>query len=78
MFSRQNSYDWSDLGCLAWLGIIVLLIGLVWFEVQVACWLWGVIMVGIFALPALTGWQMFGLMILAGLILPSGGYRSSK
>lgn len=61
----------DDYGWFAILGILLVLVALVWLEVQVACWLWGIIMVGIFSLPALTGWQMFGLMILANLVLPS-------
>lgn len=58
------------------LGLILVLVALIWVEVQVACWLWGILMVGIFSLPMVTGWQMFGLMILAHLIMPSGSYRS--
>ena len=71
-YRKHNDLSWF--GCL---GIIVALIALVWLEVQVACWLWGLLMVGIFSLPMVTGWQMFGLMILANLIMPTS-YRSSK
>lgn len=63
--------DWSNLGCLGWCFVLLLAVGLIWLEVQVACWLWGILMVGVFSLPALTGWQMFGLMILANLVLPT-------
>ena len=58
------------------LGLILVLVALVWVEVQIACWLWGILMVGIFNLPMVTSWQMFGLMILANLIMPSGSYHS--
>ena len=43
----------------------------------IGCWLWGVIMVGIFGLPVLTYWQFFGLMWLLHILLPGGGVRSS-
>ena len=68
-YNYRKTYD--DYGWFAILGLLLVLVALVWLEVQIACWLWGIIMVGIFSLPALTGWQMFGLMLLANLILPS-------
>lgn len=68
---RYRDKSWSDWGCLGWCLALLLVIGLFWLEIQIACWLWGVIMVGVFSLPALTGWQMFGLMVLANLVLPT-------
>lgn len=68
---RKYRSSYEDYGWIGVLGLILVLVAWIWIEVQVACWLWGIIMVGIFSLPALTGWQMFGLMILAGLILPT-------
>lgn len=68
-YSRNR--DWSDIGCFGWLLIIVFIIALLFAEVWLACWLWGEIMVVIFGLPMLTKWQMFGLMVLANLILPT-------
>lgn len=65
----RSTYE--DYGWFAIIGMLLVLVAFVWLEVQIACWLWGVIMVGIFSLPALTGWQMFGLMILANLVLPT-------
>ena len=35
-----------------------------------AVWLWEVIAVGIFGLPVLGFWQMSGLRLLIGIILP--------
>ena len=68
-YSRNR--DWSDIGCFGWLLIFILVVALFFVEVWLACWLWGEIMVAIFGLPMLTKWQMFGLMILANLILPT-------
>lgn len=68
---RKYRSSYEDYGWIGVLGLILVLVAWVWIEVQVACWLWGIIMVGIFSLPTLTGWQMFGLMILASLILPT-------
>ena len=73
----RSSLDWDDIGILGCLGLIVLIIALAWLEVQIACWLWGIIMVGIFSLPMLTGWQMFGLMVLLHVIMPTS-YHHSK
>jgi hypothetical protein len=36
----------------------------------IGLWLWGAIMVAVFGLPALTYWQMFGLIILVRIIFP--------
>ena len=50
--------------------IIVIL--LLFLLVGVATWLWGAIMVGVFSLPALTYWQMWGLQILIWILIPTG------
>ena len=76
-YYRRNK-DWSDLGCFGWFLVILLLIALVWLDVFISCLLWGVIAVGVFGLPALTMWQMFGLILLLHFILPSTTIRSSN
>lgn len=43
-----------------------------------ATWLWGLLVVPIFGLPTLTFWQMFGLMILVRIILPSPSSSNSS
>lgn len=60
---------------IAFLLIIAIAIGINFFAV----WLWGVIAVGIFGLPALGFWSMFGLRFLLSIILPSSYFtRSTK
>lgn len=45
----------------------------------IGCWLWGLIMVPVFGLPALGYWQMFGLMWLLRMLFGRGSkYSSSK
>jgi hypothetical protein len=45
----------------------------------IGCWLWGLIMVPIFGLPALSYWQMFSLMWLLRMLFGrSSNYSSSK
>lgn len=56
---------------LAILGLIVIAFVISLLTNFIALWLWGIIAVGIFGLPALTFWQMFGLVWLVRLILPS-------
>lgn len=40
----------------------------------VGCWLWGLIMVPIFNLPALSYWEIFGLMWLLRLLFGSSNF----
>ena len=56
---------------LAILGLLVIAFVISLITNFIAVWLWGIIAVGIFGLPALTFWQMFGLVWLVRLILPS-------
>ena len=44
----------------------------------IGCWLWGLIMVPVFGLPALGYWQMFGLMWLLRLLFGRGSSCSSS
>lgn len=59
-------------------GILILLLELIivvlllFLLVGVATWLWGIIMVGVFSLPALTYWQMWGLQFLIWILIPTG------
>lgn len=65
----MSKYDSTDF--LAFLIIIGIVIVLLLVEAIVGVWLWGVIMVGIFGLPALTFWQFYGLIVLLHILLPS-------
>ena len=75
MSYRYRNRDFSDFGCLGWCLVVLLVIGLVWLDVWIACWLWGLIAVAIFGLPALSWWQMFGLIWLLRFIMPTGSVR---
>ena len=48
--------------------ILVLVFGLLFAWIGV--WLWGIIAVGVFGLPALTFWQFYGLIILMRILFP--------
>ena len=61
-------------GCL---GFILLAILSVIIYAGIGCWLWNLIMVPVFALPALHYWQMYGIMILARMIF-GRDYSSSS
>ena len=43
----------------------------------IGVWLWGLIMVPIFGLPALGYWQMFGLMVLLRMLFGGDGSNSN-
>ena len=36
----------------------------------IALWMWGLIIVPVFGAPALTFWQMYGIMILISCLMP--------
>ena len=57
--------DW--LGCL---GLIMLYLIALVITNFLAWWLWGIVAVGYFALPALSFWQIFALRALLYFIVP--------
>ena len=59
--------DW--LGCLGLIMIYLIVFVLTNF---LAWWLWGIVAVGYFALPALSFWQIFALRALLYFIAPVG------
>lgn len=62
--------DYGNIGCgMLILGLLAV-VGLFFLGVWIAGLLWGAIAVAVFGLPALTYWQMAGLMILLNLLLP--------
>ena len=63
------------IGCLTAIAVLILtiLIG-GWIGV----WLWGAIMVEVFGLPALTIWQMWGLILLTHIIIPHSTITTSS
>jgi hypothetical protein len=36
----------------------------------IALWMWGLVIVPVFGAPALTFWQMYGIMILISCLMP--------
>ena len=65
-------------GCLMALLALVLLIGLTFLYAAIGCWLWGAIIVPVFGAPVLTYWQMYGLIILARMILGTSSKISTS
>lgn len=63
-------------GCLV---VFIVIFLSLFIYAAIGCWLWGLIMVPVFGLPALGYWQMFGLMCLLRMLFGrSGSYSSSK
>lgn len=75
---KQKMFDKSELGCLAIIGILILAIALIFAEVWIAMALWNWLIVSLFAGPALTYWQMFGIKILLGILIPTSTNISTK
>lgn len=72
----MSSYDWEDVGIAIAVLILALLLALL--GAWIGVWLWGLIMVDVFGLPALTFWQFYGLIILLRILLPGRGMRKKK
>ena len=53
------------------LGVCTLLAFLYLLYAAIGCWIWGMIMVGVFGLPNLSFWQMYCLMWLIRLMVPN-------
>lgn len=71
-------YHDSGAEILAAILILVIALILALLGAWIGVWLWGLIMVNIFGLPALTFWQFYGLMILLHILLPGGGVQRKK
>lgn len=68
----------DSIGYLVLFGILVLVIVLAFAEVWIAMLLWNALAVGLFGLPVLTYWQIFGIKILLNIMLPSSFNWNSK
>lgn len=60
---------YEGIGCLLAIVLVVLFMIAGNF---IAIWLWDMIMVAIFGLPALSFWQMFWLRVLMFFLIPHG------
>lgn len=71
--SRFSS-SYSDLGCLGWIAaiilVIVILAGVIWLDVVICSWIWSMVAVQMFGLPAMTMWQIFGIKVLIWAFMP--------
>lgn len=71
--------EWlEEKGCATIFLIGLIVIGLVALEIALGVWLWKIIMVGVFGLPALSFWQFFGLVILLHILLPTNTFKKNK
>ena len=76
MYYRNN-------GCLTAIGLAVmgLVLGIIYsFVISIiGVWLWNYAMVSMFGVPEITFWQMFALMVLVRLFIPSKiNYNKNK
>ena len=62
-------------GCLV---VFIVIFLSLFIYAAIGCWLWGLIMVPIFGLPALGYWQMFGLMWLLRMLFGRCSCSSSS
>lgn len=73
---------YKDEGCataiFAFIGIVALMAILYLLQSAIALWLWNIIVIPVFGAPALTYWQMYGLMWLARLIIPHSSTSTSE
>ena len=69
----SDAEDW-----LLTIGLFVLALIIALLAAWIGVTLWGLIMVNIFGLPALTFWQFYGLMVLLHILLPGRGVSTNK
>ena len=67
---RKNNMSDFSANCLARIIVLLFTIVLSFINAAIGMWLWGVIMVPVFGLPALSYWQTFGLIWLINILLP--------
>ena len=58
------------------MAVFIIVFGLI--LAGIANWLWGLIIVPVFGAPVLTYWQMYGIMILIRLLIPTFSNSSSS
>lgn len=68
----------SNMSCAGLIGLFIFVIALIFAEVWIAMLLWNALAVGLFGLPVLTYWQVWGIKILLNIILPSSFNWNSK
>lgn len=80
MFSKiYKRITEDDCSCLVIIGAVLVIAILFVIFNAIAVWLWGIVAVGVFGLPALSFWQMLGLKLLLRWLIPmsSGGYTQN-
>ena len=72
----MSSDDIENLGLSVGFIILALIVNLILAAIGV--WLWKVIIVAVFGLPALTYWQFYGLLVLIRILLPKSRVKVKK
>ena len=67
--NKTSDYVFAAIGAIFVAIIVALLFGFI--GAAIALLLWNVIAIPVFGAPVITYWQMYGLMILIRLILPT-------
>lgn len=65
----KNNDGCSTILIAAIIAICLVIVGNLIFA-GIALWMWGLIIVPVFGAPALTFWQMYGIMILISCLMP--------
>ena len=77
----MSKYAWQEkeeVGCVAAVLAVILLIGLCFLGPAIVMWLWNWVAVTLFAAPVITYWQAFGLQWLCGLLFKGTSIVRSK
>ena len=67
--NKTSDYVLTAIGAIFVASIVALVFGFI--GAAMALWLWNIIAIPVFGAPVITYWQMYGLMILIRLILPT-------
>ena len=67
---KNSNYGCSEMLITIILAICLVIVGNLLLA-GIALWMWGLVIVPVFGAPALTFWQMYGIMVLIDCLMPT-------
>ena len=67
---KNSNYGCSEMIITIILAICLVIVGNLLLA-GIALWMWGLVIVPVFGAPALTFWQMYGIMVLIDCLMPT-------
>ena len=67
--NKTSDYVFATIGAIVTAIFVALIFGFI--GAAIVLWLWNIIVIHVFHAPALTYWQVYGLIFLIRLVLPT-------